>query len=503
MHTVLALTAACGLAVVSSAVASAWSAHAALAAPTASARPSAPTADDGGLLSILVLGDSYSAGNGAGHYYGALGCRRSPYNYARQFQRLVEAAPYRQRAFVENRACSGDTTAAVTSATSGRAPQKDAVNGGYDLILVTLGGNDINFRGIVKYCLVGGTRNGANCGPLLTAAEKKASNGGTLGASLTTALVAIKQHADPRAKIVVLGYPYLEGDPSYRLRSGHGGSTFIDAGKRIRAIGDQGDRLQQAAVDKINRRAGARLVFVPTKRLFAGPPNRELFASHANKKRWFIQPGKDAGVQDFDIWYHPNYTGWLQEARLLLADTRVPKKDLNTDRPGPTPTPITTTHPPTHGAPQPVNAYDQYGPATAGHAMCRGNPSRSESLPGGTVSEQFAVPAGGATLDKALVQIDPDSAVTAHATLNVNGVERAADAVAAGDTTFAFAPVSVHQGDQVTLTVTFTATSGKIITVYTVGQPAGTLTIRNSCPDGAPNVGPTSDALRAVVSGTT
>ena len=58
-------------------------------------------------LSILVLGDSYPAGNGAGDYYGAKGCWRSHMNYGEDYARLVEAAPYTQAARATNAACSG------------------------------------------------------------------------------------------------------------------------------------------------------------------------------------------------------------------------------------------------------------------------------------------------------------------------------------------------------------------------------------------------------------
>jgi hypothetical protein len=117
--------------------------------------------------------------------------------------------------------------------------------------------------------------------------------------------------------------------------------------------------------------------------------------------------------------------------------------------------------------PHPVDAYDNYGPATLGHPMCRGNPSRPESMPGGTASQTFTVSPGVASLSSALVQIDPDSAVTAHLTLAVNGVSGAtATAAAAGDTSFSWPPVPVKPGDQVALSISFTATFGKIVTIY-------------------------------------
>lgn len=158
----------------------------------------------------------------------------------------------------------------------------------------------------------------------------------------------------------------------------------------------------------------------------------------------------------------------------------------------------TRLNPPTR-----VDAYSNYGPAVAGHAMCRGNPGRPESMPGGTASQTFTVPSSVASLDTALVQIDPDPAVAAHWRLLVNGSLRAtATSAAAGDTRFDFGAVPVHGGDQITFSVAFTATFGKIITVYSAAPLGGLLSIRNSCPDGAPNLD-TGNGIRAVVSGWT
>jgi hypothetical protein len=158
--------------------------------------------------------------------------------------------------------------------------------------------------------------------------------------------------------------------------------------------------------------------------------------------------------------------------------------------------------PPTQTNPQPVNAYNNYGPANAGRAMCRGNAGEPVSTPGGTASQSFTVPSGVASLSSALVQIDPDSTVTAHLTVAVNGAtEATTTAAAAGDTTFSFGPVAVRPGDTVTMSITFTATSGKIITVYTAGSPGGSFTASNSCPDSAPSLTSTTTGLRAVVSG--
>jgi lysophospholipase L1-like esterase len=314
----------------------------ALAGPASQAH----AANDGGLMSILVMGDSYSAGNGAGGYYGAKGCRRSAYNYARQYARFIEQAPYNQRTFVENVACSGDTTEHFFKSRNGRRPQVNAVDAGYDLILLTIGGNDLKFSKIVKFCLIQVTRDGANCGPLLTEAERALKSGG-LRKRISDILRSIRSRADRRARIVLLGYPYLEGDAGYRLRSGHGGRTFIEAGKRLHRLTNAGDRLQRGLVERLNDSVpGHPFAFVSTRRLFTGPPDHSLYAQKTNRHRWFVQPLVDVANIDYDLFYHPNRTGWTQEARLLVRTSSVPKLDLNSDVPPIVPTPVPPGPPP-------------------------------------------------------------------------------------------------------------------------------------------------------------
>ncbi len=155
--------------------------------------------------------------------------------------------------------------------------------------------------------------------------------------------------------------------------------------------------------------------------------------------------------------------------------------------------------------PREITVYDNYGPALQpGHAMCSGNPGRPESMPGGSLTQTFMVPAEVAVITSAMVQIDPNAQVTAHATLSASGGQNvSANAAAAGDTTFQFSALPVSPGQTVTLSISFTASQGKLITVYTAGSPGGTFTARNSCSDGAPSLTRSPQGLRAVISGRT
>jgi lysophospholipase L1-like esterase len=272
------------------------------------------------VLPILVMGDSYSAGNGAGDYFGAKGCWRSHNDYAAVFARALQSAPYDQPTVLENAACSGDTTAAFSHRTQGRQPQLDSVNKGYGIIFLTVGGDDIDFTEIVQNCLIQATRDGTECSALLSQAENLLK-GGELEKRLSSVLDLIHSKANSHAKIVLLGYPYIEGDENYRLPYAHGKS--IDVPERLRAIGDLGDQVQQDAVDALDAKYHtSNLVFVKTKALFAG---HELLALSLNPDRWFVAPETDAGLAWRAWWYHPDPTGWTQEAQLLLADPAVPK----------------------------------------------------------------------------------------------------------------------------------------------------------------------------------
>jgi lysophospholipase L1-like esterase len=110
---------------------------------------------------VIVLGDSYSAGEGGGDYYdassdGGGGCHRSPNTYAAQ---LFGAAN------VTNLACSGAIINDHYAGQQGREVTDDAPLPSQrlqlddvdilDLVLLTMGGNDVGFGDIIKNCLIG------------------------------------------------------------------------------------------------------------------------------------------------------------------------------------------------------------------------------------------------------------------------------------------------------------------------------------------------------------
>jgi lysophospholipase L1-like esterase len=407
-------------------------------------------------LSILVLGDSYSAGNGAGEYFGAKGCRRSHKNYAEDFARLVQAAPYHQPASSVNAACSGATTSWFFNSHHGRPPELDAVNRRYDLIFLTVGGNDVKFAGLVADCLVNKTNKGSKCLKDLHSALRFLTDG-TIKQSVTTVLKAIGGRAGPHAKIVLLGYPYLEGDRTYELIDrgegsgslGHdpcgirrGRTNFVTVGRCLYRVEDLGQNIQRGIVEQLNAIDHKhRFVFVSTQRLFAGTqpgfkgPNHELFATHVNPNRWFIQPFVDAdsGLGTIEapfggdnVFYHPNATGWEEEAQLLLSARGVPQ------------------HPPAGGSGQSsVYILTISGPIAGGGHLAEARP-RDIKLYSGAYLEHLRWSAWGASTARATGdEVDVDKTTSPYRSLT-NPVQVRAYSLRRCGTKRVYRELSVH-----------------------------------------------------------
>jgi Mg-chelatase subunit ChlD len=327
-------------------------------------------------LRVVLLGDSYSAGNGADNYWGPEGCYRSTENWAEQY--LDTIRPSRPVTFV-NRACSGgvlddftqpnemgddlhsllmpadvtstsdprimpaiesagacdtsypgdeaydiDVIAATPNTFGGTTvtysctrylePQWDAVGEDTDLVMFSIGGNDVEFSSIIENCFAVVLRDVGTCREKIESAQEEIVEVGTRTESF---LRALKLRMRPDAKIVLKSYPYLEKNPDYTL-SNLLPWPFDDSyavGSEIRQLGDLGDQAQQAAVDAVNAEGGAQAIFVDEiKPHFAGhEPDGRVCCE--NEDRW---------INEFDgftrmEWYHYNGTGHTEVARVLAG----------------------------------------------------------------------------------------------------------------------------------------------------------------------------------------
>jgi lysophospholipase L1-like esterase len=138
----------------------------------------------------VALGDSYSAGNGAGNYDSSSGdCHRSFSAYPYLWKNAHSPSSF------SDTACSGAVTADVLN------NQLGPLNSSTGLVSITIGGNDAGFADVMTTCVTGSD---TDCVNRVNTAENFVRN--TLPARLDSVYNAIRNRA-PNAHVVVMGYP--------------------------------------------------------------------------------------------------------------------------------------------------------------------------------------------------------------------------------------------------------------------------------------------------------
>ena len=342
-------------------------------------------------LTVVLMGDSYTSGNGARTsagdpaYYGPARCLQSTQTWGEQYASTLNTRGY--AVALLNRACSAATTDSVTHsrylkrtdvlrvaqpepagtylpdsvytdwasrqpqctpapasaefvvtavnrttrADGGRditvscahwlRPQVDALSPDVDLVLLTVGGNDVHFPDIVRNCLILG--NEAACAQDLATADAYVANEFT--ADLVAMFDEIHNRTDGNARVVYLAYPHLEVNDQLMLTGlgARGGSSDIAGmvtlplGQRLGELGDAGLAAQREAVAQLNARYGDGWIT-----LLDGVP--DLFAGHepdarpatANPKRWMYEAFE---TWNRDEWYHLKPEGHRQIAQYVAS----------------------------------------------------------------------------------------------------------------------------------------------------------------------------------------
>ncbi|GGL99931.1 SGNH/GDSL hydrolase family protein [Nakamurella endophytica] len=163
----------------------------------------------------VALGDSYSAGVGAGD---TGDCGRSPHAFP-----ALWAAAHPDVRFT-SLACSGARTQDVLTA------QIPAVPAGTTLVSLTVGGNDVGFSSVMTACAL----HRGNCTPAVRQAEDTVRT--VLPAALDAIGAALAARA-PGAKVVVVGYPEFYRTGAWWC-AGIGGGTRSDINHGIALLDD-------------------------------------------------------------------------------------------------------------------------------------------------------------------------------------------------------------------------------------------------------------------------
>lgn len=171
-----------------------------------------PASADTSYSSYVALGDSYAAGPLIPLQVGLPpACLRSDHNYPALVAKALDITDFRDVT------CSGAVTddLSASQASTGNAPQLDALGPDTELVTMTMGGNDVGFGSIVGQCAVlSPTRpTGAACKDSFTSGGTDQLTDRIDGAApkLAAALQAIKDRS-PDAKVVLVGYPAILPD---------------------------------------------------------------------------------------------------------------------------------------------------------------------------------------------------------------------------------------------------------------------------------------------------
>lgn len=186
-------------------------------------------ADDGKSmkhLSVVLLGDSYSAGNGAGHYeYGDVDrasgedfSYRSRDNWANNYRRLLLQQGISVQ--VTNLAHSGYVIEDIDRMARNSIPPD------VDIVMLTAGGNDVNFGDVVKQCFAVGLRDAAGCRDAIEIARdmiadpSKDGMGARTRQLFTIIETRLRELGRQDIDIVLVGYPNLvlpDSDVNYTI----------------------------------------------------------------------------------------------------------------------------------------------------------------------------------------------------------------------------------------------------------------------------------------------
>lgn len=329
-------------------------------APPASAAPG--PGDD-----VVLLGDSYSSGNGGGDYTEET-CYRSPNTFGalaakslgahatnvacsggevkdltnprflestwlgRTFWvplvRLSPSAPAALRQLEARSVCPappakdfyyemtvrepatffGVRTGVVDCQLFAR-PQANAVSKSTDAVVLTIGGNDGGFGRISSSCIIGRMKN--RCEGAVSDAQKEL---GTIEADLKEALREIDARATGNADIYLVGYPSLINPGSYLIPAI--GSPKFDAGAALTKLQADYDATQRRVVDELNReKSSTRFHFVDVKKGWGtNSLDPKLLAD--NSDSWIIGPFYS---WDFKEVLHPSKEGYEAMSKALLA----------------------------------------------------------------------------------------------------------------------------------------------------------------------------------------
>lgn len=287
-------------------------------------------------LSIVLLGDSYTAGNGAGSYIGQKGSYQSRNSWGNRYAAWLNAQGV--KATLTNLSHSGKTAEQVSTEQIAKVPANT------NLVMLTAGGNDANFNDVVKQCFAVGYRDDKTCQEKVEAAISRFP---TIIGLTENIFKNLEDRLSTGAQVVLVGYPLLSLDkPLILERCAVFDETIkecvkytqYDASREVRKAGQQFNNMQKSMVDSWNTNSDLKVTFVDTIQGSFNQHEPDPQADTRNPKRWINEFFESEGIEKVDgggdiqskinldqnNFYHPNITGHSKIAVDIISKVGVP-----------------------------------------------------------------------------------------------------------------------------------------------------------------------------------
>jgi lysophospholipase L1-like esterase len=246
----------------------------------------------------VAIGDSYSSGEGNPRFVPSAGaCDLSRKAWPYKLDNAVESIQ-----LAGNIACSGAKTDALVEEFKGQEPQLEVMKAlKPDLVTVTIGGNDVGFREVVRFCFYASAvvHLPGSCSKAL---RDEVAIIDAFGGIVSGIYNAIETEA-PDARIIVVGYPRLF--PQKQGNVVNCGWLTNDVRKRFNSLANQLDRELSAAAN------GVGLSYVSTLDALSG---HEL----CTRRSWV---NALSGSPPYQYQGHPNNAG--QNAIALVVQSQL------------------------------------------------------------------------------------------------------------------------------------------------------------------------------------
>lgn len=287
-------------------------------------------------LSIVLIGDSYTAGNGAGSYIGKRGSYQSNKNWGSRYTEWLNSQGIKTT--LTNFAHSGKTAEEI------REEQVLDIPNNTNMVMLTAGGNDAKFSDVVKQCFAVGYRDDQGCSDSVEYAGKQFQN---ILDHTNGILKDLESKLSPGAQVVLVGYPLLSLDkPLILERCAVFDETIkecvkytqYDASREVRKAGQQFNNLQKSMVDSWNTNSDLKVTFVDTIQDSFNQREPDPHADTRNPKRWINEFFESEGIEKVDgggdiqsklnldqnNFYHPNITGHSKIAVDIISKVGIP-----------------------------------------------------------------------------------------------------------------------------------------------------------------------------------